>query len=44
MLFLLELLEEAGGLIVVEICFLEELADRGEVEAAELLSLFQQGL
>ena len=40
----LELLEEAGGLLVVEIGFLEELADRGEVEAAELLSLLQQDL
>jgi len=40
----LELLEEAGGLLVVEICFLEELADRGEVQAPELLSLLQQGL
>ena len=41
---LLQLLEEAGGLILVEIGFLQELADRGEVEAAELLSLFQHGL
>ena len=41
---LFELLEEAGRLIVVEVGLLEELADRGKVEATELLSLFQQSL
>ena len=40
----LELFEEAGGLVLVEVGFLEELAHRGEVEAAELLSLFQHCL
>src|SRR5207244_13475167 len=39
---LFELLEEAGGLIVVELGLREKLADCGEVEAAELLALLQQ--
>ena len=41
---LLELLEEPGRLVFVEVGLLQELADRGEIEAAGLLSLFQQRL
>ena len=41
---LLELLEEPGRLVLVEVGLLEELAYGREVETAELLALFEQCL
>jgi hypothetical protein len=37
-----DLLEEAFDLLFVEVGFLEERADRGQVEAAGLLALFEE--
>ena len=41
---LLELLEEPGRLVFVQLGLLEELADGRQVQAAELLPLFEQCL
>ena len=41
---LLELLEEARRLVLVELRLLEELAHRGQVQASKFFTLFQQGL